>query len=99
MMVSRQRSNEVALFQEELIADTMRFSNLMARFLLGVPDETLSQMPEHFVYNVCDVLMSVARMKPKLLRGLDARYVFKMVVKLLSPKYTGVSESCKERYK
>ena len=91
ILVSKQRANEVALFQEELISDSMRFCNLMARVLNQIPDETLSQMPEHFVNNVCDILMSVAKMKPKLLRGLDVRYVFKLVVKLLSPKYANVS--------
>ena len=91
ILVSKQRANEVALFQEELISDTMRFCNLMARVLHLSPDDVLSQIPEHFVDNVCDTLMSVAKMKPKLLRGLEIRYVFKLVVKLLSSKYASVS--------
>ena len=94
-LVSRERSNEVALFQEEMVTDTLRFCNLIARFLYQLPDETLRIMPEHFVNNVCDILMSIAEMKPKLLRGMDLRYVFQLLVKLLSPKYATVSSSCK----
>jgi hypothetical protein len=45
------------------------------------------------VDNICDILMSVAKMKAKLLRGLELRHVFKMVVKLLSPTYASVSET------
>jgi Ubiquitin elongating factor core len=90
ILVSKQRSSEVAIFQEDLISDTMRFCNLMARVLHQMSDETLSQTPEHFVDNICDTLMSVAKMKPKLLRGLEIRYVFKLVVKLLSAKYATV---------
>lgn len=90
-LVAAQRSNEVALFQEELMTDTLRFCNLMSRFLFELDDETLRLMPEHFVNDTCDVIMSVAKMRAKALRGLEFRYVFKLVVKLLSPKYTGVS--------
>ena len=75
LLVSKQRSNEVALFQEELVHDTIRFCDLMAKVLLEMPDATLSQMPEHFVDNICAVLMGVAKMKPKLLRGVEVRGV------------------------
>jgi hypothetical protein len=91
VLVSKQRSNEVTLFQEEMIHDTLRFCNLMAKVLSQMPDATLSQMPEHFVSNICDILMSIAKMKPKLLRGAELRHVFTMNVKLLSPKYSTVS--------
>jgi hypothetical protein len=93
ILVGKQRSNEVALFQEEYIHDTMRFCDCLAKVLFEVPDDMLSQMPEHFVDNICDILMSVAKMKAKLLRGLELRHVFKMVVKLLSPTYASVSET------
>lgn len=92
MMVSRQRSNEVALFQEEMTVATTRFINLMAKVLVGLPDELLKQMPEHFVDNMCDILMSLAKLKSKCLRGMDARYVFSLMVKLLSPSYKSVSK-------
>jgi hypothetical protein len=90
ILVSKQRSGEVALFQEEMIADSLQFFNLMARLLTNMPDEELRKMPENFVNNICDSLESVAKMKPKLLRGLELRFVFKMVVKLMSTKYAGV---------
>jgi ubiquitin conjugation factor E4 B len=90
ILVSRQRSNEVALFQEEMVVDTLRFCNLMAKILYDMDDVSLRSMPEHFVDNVCDIMMSVAKLKPKLLRGMEFRYVFEMVVKLLSPKYASM---------
>lgn len=90
ILVSRQRSSEVALFQEEMVVDTLRFCNLMAKVLYNMDDESLRRMPEHFVDNVCDILMSVAKLKPKLLRGMEFRSVFEMVVKLLSPKYASM---------
>jgi hypothetical protein len=96
ILVSRQRSNEVALFQEEMVTDTLRFCNLMAKVLSSqLSDDRLTQMPEHFVDNVCDILMSVAKLKPKLLRSMELRFVFQLVVKLLSPTYASVSSSCR----
>lgn len=92
LLISKQRSNEVALFQEEFVHDTMRFCNLLCKVMLEMPDCTLSQMPEHFVDNVCDILMGIAKIKPKLLRGAELRNVFQLVVKLLSPTYASVSE-------
>jgi ubiquitin conjugation factor E4 B len=90
ILISRQRSNEVALFQEEMIVDTLRFCNLMAKVLDEMDDANLRNMPEHFVDNICDIVMSIAKLKSKLLRGMEFRYVFSMVVKLLSPKYAGM---------
>mgnify|MGYP003874437687 CR=1 FL=1 len=93
-LISAQRSHEVTLFQEELVTDTLRFCNLMAKILFEMDDDTLKLMPEHFVNDTCDVVMGVAKLKPKALRGLEFRYVFKLVVKLLSPKYAGVCNLC-----
>jgi Ubiquitin elongating factor core len=90
ILMARQRANEVALFQEEMVVDTLRFCNLMAKVLYEMDDENLRHMPEHFVDNICDILMNIADLKPKLLRGMEFRYVFSMVVKLLSPKYAGM---------
>ncbi|KAL3916693.1 MAG: hypothetical protein SGILL_005062 [Bacillariaceae sp.] len=87
MMMARQRSNEVALFQEEMVVDTLRFCNLMAKVLCDMNDESLRHMPEFLVDNVCDILTSIADLKPKVLRGMEFRYVFSVVVKLLGPKY------------
>ena len=89
-LITAQRTQEVTLFQEEVVTDSLRFCNLMSRLLLEVDDDTLRLMPEHFVDDTCDIIMGIARLKPKMLRGLEFRYVFKLVVKLLSPKYAGV---------
>jgi Ubiquitin elongating factor core len=91
-LITAQRSQEVTLFQEEVVTDCLRFSNLMSRVLFEVDDKTLGLMPEHFVNDTCDIIMGIARLKPKALRGLEFRYVFKLVVKLLSPKYAGVRQ-------
>jgi ubiquitin conjugation factor E4 B len=96
LLVSKQRSMEVALFQEEMVVDTLRFCNVMAKWLCQLDDDTttgtqLRSMPEHFVINTCDILMGVAKMKAKLLRGMELRNVFSLVVKLLSPTYATVS--------
>jgi hypothetical protein len=90
MLMARQRANEVALFQEEMVVDTLRFCELMAKVLFEMDDENLCHMPEHFVDNICDIVMNIADLKPTLLRGMEFRYVFYMVVKLLSPKYAGM---------
>jgi hypothetical protein len=91
MLFSRQKSMEVALFQEDMVADVMRFCNLLAKVIVNITDEQLGNMPEHFVDNICTILMKITKFKPELLRGLELRYVFSMVVKLLSPSYAGVS--------
>lgn len=88
ILLSRQRSHEVPLFQEEMIVDTLRFCDLMAKILYKLDnDEVLKSMPEHFVDNLCDILMGVAKMQGKVLRGLQFPNVFLLMVKLLSPKY------------
>ncbi|GAX22651.1 ubiquitin conjugation factor E4 B [Fistulifera solaris] len=86
-MVSKQRSLEVALYQEEMVTDTLRFCDLIASVILGVSDSALRTMPEDFVSDVCHIIMSIAKLKSKLLAGIDFRNVFKMVVKLLSAQY------------
>jgi ubiquitin conjugation factor E4 B len=90
ILMARQRSNEVALFQEEMIVDTLRFCNLMAKVLYEMDDDSLRHMPEHFVDNICDMLTQIADLKPKVLRGMEFRHVFSMVVKLLGPKYANM---------
>ena len=91
ILVSKQRSGEIALFQEEMVQSSLDLFNLMAKMLGQMEDDQLKTMPEHFVDNICDALMSVAKMKPKLLRGLNLKNVFQVVVKLLSSKYASVS--------
>ena len=88
MMIARQRAAEVTLFQEEMIVDTVQFCDLMAKIMYEIEnDEILRNMPEFFVVNICDMLMDVGKFQGKLLRGLQFPNVFKLVVKLLSPKY------------
>jgi Ubiquitin elongating factor core len=89
-MLTAQRTQEVTIFQEEVVTDSLRFCHVMAKILFEMDDETLRLMPEHFVSDTCDMIMGVAKLKPKALRGLEFRFVFKLVVKLLSPKYAGV---------
>lgn len=92
MMIARQRSDEVALYQGEMIADTLRFCNLSAKVLYSIEDDDiLRTMPEDFVSDICDIIISIAKLKGNLLRGLEFRYVFKLIVKLLSAKYASVS--------
>jgi hypothetical protein len=86
-LISMQRANEVTLFLEEMVSSTLRFCNLMASFLLSLNDDQLRTMPEHFVDDICDILMFVAKMKPKYLLGHELHDIFRMVVKLLSPTY------------
>lgn len=81
---------EIALFQEDMVVDTLRFCNLMAQMLVDASDEELRRMPEFFVDNVCDIMTGIASDKPKLLGGLSFGHVFQMVVKLLSPNYAQV---------
>ena len=89
-LLTAQRTQEVWLFQEEIVTDSLRFCNLMSKILFEMDDATLRLMPEHFVNDTCDIIMGVAKLKPKALRGLEFRFVFKLVVKLLSPKYAEV---------
>jgi hypothetical protein len=88
MMITRQRAAEVTLFQEEMIVDTVQFCDLMAKIMYETDnDEILRNMPEFFVVNICDILMDVGKFQGKLLRGLQFPNIFKLVVKLLSPKH------------
>jgi len=88
ILLSRQRSHEVPLFQEEMVVDTLRFCDLTAKILCQMDnDDVLRKMPEHFVDNLCGILMGIAKMQHKLLRGLQFKHVFLLMVKLLSPRY------------
>lgn len=90
-LLTRQRSHEVALFQDEMLIDTLRFCDLMAKILCQMEDdEILKSMPEHFVDNLCDILMGVAKLQGKIMAGLQFPNVFHLMVKLLSPKYVNM---------
>ena len=90
-MLSLQRANEVTLFAEEMATDTFRLCDLMASVMLKMDDSQLRLMPEHFVDDICSILQFMAKFKSKLLRGVNFKHVFQMVVKLLSPTYAHVS--------
>ena len=90
MYVARQRSQEVALYQDDMVEHSLRFCNLLAKVLYQAPPEQLKRIPEHFVNDICDILTSIAKRKPSLLRGLQFGDTFRMVVKLLSPTYASV---------
>jgi len=89
-LIARQRTDEVALFQEEMVENTLRFGNFTAKVLLDMDDTMLRTMPEDFVSDICSILLGCAVQCPKQLGGIDFRYVFKLVVKLLSPQYASV---------
>jgi ubiquitin conjugation factor E4 B len=93
-LLAVQRANEITLYAEEMVADTLRFCNLMAGTVLKMDDAQLCLMPEFFVDDICSILQHMAKMKPKLLKGADLRNVFQMVVKLLSPTYAHVRVVC-----
>lgn len=92
-LLSMQRANEVTLYEEENVASTLRFCNLMAQFLLRLDSSTLGLMPEHFVDDICDILNFLANPhvgKPKLLAGHEYGNIFRMVVRLLSPEFANL---------
>jgi Ubiquitin elongating factor core len=91
MLVARQRCMEVALYQEELVADSLQFVNCLAQFIVTCSDQHLAMVPEDFVSDACDVVTAISKFKSKLLTGVNLRNVFHMVVKLLSPQYATVS--------
>lgn len=90
-LVSMQRANEVTLYLEQMIEGTLRFCNTMAQFLLRLDGTQLGIMPEHFVDDVCEILMFLAKAKPKYLSNHEYGNIFRMVVKLLSPEFSNVS--------
>jgi ubiquitin conjugation factor E4 B len=92
-LIGIQRANEVTLYESEMIASTLRYCSLMARFLLRLDERTLGEMPEHFVDDICDVLNFLANPnvgKPKLLMGHEFGAIFRLVVKLLSPRFSNL---------
>ncbi len=89
-ILSMQFANEVSLLSPDMVIDCLRFFNLSAGFLLQVQDELLPGMPEHLVEDVCSFVVFVTRFAGKDLERVDLGNVFKVVVKLLSPKYAQV---------
>jgi ubiquitin conjugation factor E4 B len=87
-IVSHQYASEVTLLNPEFLTETMRFYELSAGFLASLEDDALSNMPEHFVDDICDLLSFVARMAPKDMAGLGYSNMFTLVVKLLSPEHS-----------
>jgi ubiquitin conjugation factor E4 B len=92
MYVARQRSQEVSLYQEDMVEQALRFCDLLAKVLYTTPPEEFKHMPEHFVSDICDILTLIAKRKPRLLRGMQFGETFRMVVKLLSPTYASVRQ-------
>lgn len=93
VLIARERSAEVGLFEPDMVKDTCRFCNFLARVLFEMEEDVLRTMPEDFVTDLCAIIVSIAKLKPKLLAGIDLRYVFKLCVKLLSAQYAHVSKS------
>lgn len=92
-LISRQRADEVSLFQEDFVAPSLRFIDFLAQVLHAYSDEDLKAMPEDFCADMCSILLGVAQQKPRMLSGVKVEHVFELVVKLLSPHYASVSAS------
>ena len=90
-ILSIQLANEVSLLAPEMIVDTICFFNLSAGFLLQVEDESLPLMPEHMVEDICSFIVFVTRFAARDMEKADVGNIFRVVVKLLSPKYASVS--------
>lgn len=93
---SVQKSLEASAMEPEFVTAACRFENYCARVLCGYDDDALRTMPEDMVDDICEILVSISTFKPKLLVGLDFRYVFQLMVKLLSPKYATVRAATKD---
>ena len=90
LYVSRQRSAEVALLADDFVASHLHFLQLQAKLVCTASQDVVAQWPEELVSDVCHVVTLLAKLKPKLLRGIDMTYTFQQVVKLLSPTYATV---------
>jgi hypothetical protein len=90
-ILSIQYANETSLLAPDFVADSLRFFNLVANFLLDIEDNFLPLMPEHMVEDLCDYVVFVTRFAADSMRGVDLGGVFRVVVKLLNPKYANVS--------
>lgn len=86
-ILGRQHASEVTVLVPEMLSDALRFYNVCAGFMLNISDDYLRLMPEHFLDDICDLMMFVAKNSPRVMRGLEFGNVFKLVVKLLSPEY------------
>ena len=89
-LLTMQYSNEVTILAPSNLEDTLKFVNLIAGVVLRVRDDILPFIPEHFLDDICDILVFVARFQPKALEKVDLGDVFRVSVKLLSPKYAYV---------
>lgn len=89
-ILSIQYANETSLLAPDFVADSLRFFNLVARFLLDIDDKFLPRMPEHMVEDLCEYVVFVTRFAPESMRGIDLGGVFRVVVKLLNPKYANI---------
>lgn len=87
-ILSMQYANEVSLLDPDTIIVSLRFLNLTAGFLLKINDTCLSTMPEHFLDDICDIVMFVTKASAKFMDKLDLENIFMIVVKLLSPSYS-----------
>jgi len=77
----------VSLLASDMVVASLRFLNLSAGFLYNIDDASLPSMPEHFVDDICDIIVFVTRVSAKTMEKLDLGNIFRVVVKLLSPLY------------
>ncbi|GKZ00388.1 hypothetical protein MPSEU_000991800 [Mayamaea pseudoterrestris] len=90
LLLCRQRSNEVALFEPNMMSETLKFCNFLSRLLMEMDDDMLRTMPEDFINDICRIITIIAKLKSELLKGMELRNVFQMCVKMLSPRYGSI---------
>jgi len=89
-LLTMQYSNEVTILSPSILEETLKFVNLLAGVVLRTHDNILPYIPEHFIDDVCDILVFVARFQPKAMEKIGLGDVFRVSVKLLSPDYAHV---------
>ena len=90
-ILGMQYASETTILNPDMLSDALRFFNVCASFLNNIDDERLPLMPEHLVDDMCDLITFETRMATKAMQGIDLGNVFKLTVKLLSPRFAHVS--------
>jgi ubiquitin conjugation factor E4 B len=91
-LIAQQRSEDVSVYQDEYIDMVLQFVNFSAKVMfdwMTAPDnkKVVTNIPEEFVSDACDIALTVVMLKPKALAGHTFKSMFQLFVKLLSPEY------------
>ena len=90
-LLAHQYMKEIIMKSQAYITDAFRFYNMAAGIFLQMEKEVLKTMPEHFVADMCTVLVYGSKFTPKFLSGVDFGNLFRLTVKLLSKDCAHVS--------